>query len=186
VFLPFPGEFNVYNALAAIAAGHALGVDAENLRAGLSECRLPSQRLEISRHNSMTLINDAYNANPRSMREALKLLSRYQTGGRRFFVMGDMLELAELAETAHARIGEEVARHPVDFLITIGPLAGIAGHSALRAGMAADRVAITDSHEEAVDYIGKRARSGDCLLFKGSRGAKMEKVVLGLTTPTGN
>lgn len=185
VFLPFLGRFNVYNALAAIAAGHSLGVGVENMRAGLAECLLLSQRLEISHHNSMTFINDTYNANPRSMQEALKLLSQYHTTGRRFFVIGDMLELAELAETAHARIGGDVAKHPVDFLITIGPLSGLAGESALRAGMAANRVAITSSYEEAIDYIGKSARSGDCLLFKGSRGSKMEKVIQGLTTSTG-
>ena len=119
------------------------------------------------------------------MQEALKLLSLYHTNGRRFFVIGDMLELAELAETAHARIGGDVAKHPVDFLITIGPLSGLAGESALKAGMAANRVAITNSYAEAIDYIGKSARSGDCLLFKGSRGSKMEKVIQGLMSSTG-
>ncbi|MFQ5717421.1 MAG: UDP-N-acetylmuramoyl-tripeptide--D-alanyl-D-alanine ligase [Nitrospinales bacterium] len=180
VFLPFLGRCNIYNALAAIAAGHSLGVDAEAMGEALGRSRLLPNRLEIERCQSMTLINDTYNANPRSMREALDVLSRYQTDGRRFFVIGDMLELGGRSAAAHIELGEEIAKRPVDFLVTIGELAGLSGQSAVKAGMASDRVTALGSRQEGIDYLKSVARPGDCLLFKGSRGSRMEKVVEGL------
>ncbi|MFQ5672086.1 MAG: UDP-N-acetylmuramoyl-tripeptide--D-alanyl-D-alanine ligase [Nitrospinales bacterium] len=181
VFLPFLGRCNIYNALAAIAAGHSLGVDTEAISRGLENCRLMDQRFQVLRYRSMTIINDTYNANPRSMREALAILSQYQISGRRFFVIGDMLELGDAEQEAHTRLGEETAGSPVDFFVTVGKRAALAGQSALKAGMTANRAVILNNHQEAVDYLSKNARPGDCLLFKGSRGSKMEKVVQGFT-----
>ncbi|MBI4385064.1 MAG: UDP-N-acetylmuramoyl-tripeptide--D-alanyl-D-alanine ligase [Nitrospinae bacterium] len=178
--LPFLGRFNIYNALAAVATGHSLGVEPEHMAEGLAHCRLLGQRSEIIHHDSMTIINDTYNANPRSMLAALDILVQYRSAGRKFFVMGDMLELDESAPSAHAGIGEEVARLPVDRFVTVGPLAGLAGQRALDAGMERDRVVLAENHEAAADYLSRNARSGDCLLFKGSRGAAMEKAIQGL------
>ena len=183
IFLPFLGRCNIYNALAAIAAGHSLGVGTEDISLGLGGCRLMDQRFQVFRCRSMTLIDDTYNANPGSMREALTILSQYQTSGRRFFVIGDMLELGDAEQEAHARLGEETAGLPVDFFVTVGKRAALAGQAALKAGMAADHAVILHSHQEAVDYLSKNAQPGDCLLFKGSRGSKMETVVRGFTAP---
>ena len=128
----------------------------------------------------MTLINDAYNANPQSMREALGVLHRYQCPGRKFFVMGDMLELSDSAQTAHARLGKEIANHSIDYLVTVGSLAAFAGESARESGMKKNQVVLTKTHQEAIDYLSGNAKSGDCLVFKGSRGSAMEKVIQGL------
>ncbi|MBI4390195.1 MAG: UDP-N-acetylmuramoyl-tripeptide--D-alanyl-D-alanine ligase [Nitrospinae bacterium] len=178
--LPFLGRFNIYNALAAVATGHSLGVEPERMAEGLAHSRLLGQRSEIIHHDSMTIINDTYNANPRSVLAALDILVQYRSAGRKFFVMGDMLELGESAPSAHAGIGEEVARLAVDRFVTVGALAGLAGKRALDAGMERDRVVLAGDHEEAADYLSRNARSGDCLLFKGSRGAAMEKAIQGL------
>lgn len=183
VTLPFLGFCNIYNALAAMAAGHSLGIPATDMEKGLSNCKLPSQRYEVVQRNSMTLINDAYNANPRSMREALATLANYQSSGRRIFVIGDMLELGDSSRSAHVRLGEEIAKQPIDVLVAVGALAALAVEGALTSGMAENRALALGSHREASDYLREYARPGDCLLFKGSRGAGMEKVVEGLIHP---
>jgi len=181
VTLPFLGHCNIYNALAAMAAGHALGIQPEAMKAGLARCKLLSQRYEIFKHNSMTIINDAYNANPQSMRQALATLSQYQSSGRRFFVIGDMLELGELSHSAHSHLGKEIAKHPIDVLIAVGELASLAAEGARAEGMNKNRVLALKTRKEASDYLKENARSGDCLLFKGSRGAGMEEVIKELT-----
>jgi UDP-N-acetylmuramoyl-tripeptide--D-alanyl-D-alanine ligase len=183
--LPLPGAFNIYNALAAMAAGHALGLDADDMVRGFSGFKSLGQRLEILRHNSMTLINDTYNANPQSMHAAMQMLGQYKTDGRKFFVMGDMLELGELSPAAHSRMGVEAAHEPIDFLLTVGELAGLAVRSAHDAGMKPDRAIALQSHQEIVDFLKRHAVAGDCLLFKGSRGSKMEKIIEGLMAPGG-
>ena len=71
----------------------------------------------------MVLVNDAYNANPQSMRQAIDTLKRFQVQGRKFFVAGDMWELGPLEESAHLRLGEEVAQQDFDYFVTVGPRA---------------------------------------------------------------
>lgn len=178
--LPFLGIYNIYNALAAIAVAHVLGVPVESIPEGLKNCRTLSKRSEIVHHNSLTIINDAYNANPQSMNESLKILEQYQTNGRKFFVIGDMLELGNIAHASHMALGEEVARRPIDFLVTVGSLTELTGKSALDSGMENHQVKTTETHQEAVEFISQNARSGDCLLVKGSRGMQMEQVIEGL------
>ena len=178
--LPFLGSCNIYNALAAMAAGHSLGVPAEDMAAGLHNCRRMPQRYEIIQHNSMTLINDAYNANPISMMESLKTLSNYATRGRRMFVIGDMLELGDQGRSAHLQLGREIAGRPIDLLVTVGELAALAAQGAREQGMENGRVVALATREEAIAYLKKNTRADDCLLFKGSRGAAMERVLHGL------
>ena len=178
--LPILGYYNIYNALAAVATGHSLGIPSDAMNAGLAEFQMMSQRSEVLHHKSMTLINDAYNANPQSMRQALDTLQRFQVAGRKFFVAGDMWELGSLEEEAHLRLGEAVAQQGLDYFVTVGPRARLAAESSIKNGMPANRVAALDDHQEAVDYLTRHAKSGDCLLFKGSRGAQMEKVIEGL------
>lgn len=184
LYLPLLGYGNIYNALAAVAAGHSLGISAKNMSAGMGEVRRLPQRGEILTHNSMTILDDSYNANPGSMMDALNTLTRFQTDGRKFFVIGDMLELGELSESAHIELGIEIAKCPIDYLVTVGPLAGLAAQSARQAGMAKDRVISALNHQQAADCLSNLAAPGDCLLVKGSRTTRMEKVIEGLTGST--
>jgi UDP-N-acetylmuramoyl-tripeptide--D-alanyl-D-alanine ligase len=181
VHLPSLGRCNIYNALAAIATGYSLGLTPEEILSGLSKLRLIAQRGEITQHGSLTIINDTYNANPQSMLEAIGVLHRYKCPGRKFFVMGDMLELSDSAQTAHALMGEKIAGKSIDYLVTVGSLAAFAGEKAREFGMEKDHVMTARSHEEATDYLVDNTQSGDCLIFKGSRGSAMEKVIQGLT-----
>ena len=175
--LPFLGFCNIYNALAALATGHSLGIGTVDIKAGLANCKLLSQRYEIFQHDSKTIINDAYNANPKSMREALTTLVEYPSPGRRIFVIGDMLELGDLSPSAHTSLGNDIAKHPIDMLVTVGELTALTAQGARAGGMKGDRVVAFDTRGEASEFLRENTRSGDCLLFKGSRGSGMEMVL---------
>jgi UDP-N-acetylmuramoyl-tripeptide--D-alanyl-D-alanine ligase len=140
-----------------------------------------SQHHEITKLKGVTVINDAYNANPRSMLEAMKTLAQYPCEGRRFMVIGDMLELGELAEPAHRQLGTQVGALSIDYLVTVGEFSALAAQGAADAGMGCKRIASASERECAVAFLKKHIRPGDCLLVKGSRGSKMEEVVNSLT-----
>lgn len=153
---------------------------------GLAHCKLLSQRYEIFQHRSMIIINDAYNANPQSMKEALTTLTGYHSSGRKLFVIGDMLELGDLSQSAHQDLGKEIAGQSVDILVAVGELASLATQEARTKGMAEDSALAFENREEASQYLIKNTRPGDCLLFKGSRGAGMEKVIQALVNSKSN
>ena len=179
VLLPFLGECNIYNALAAMATGYSLGMAPEDIQDGLRNAKLLPNRYEIVGHEGITIINDSYNANPRSMQEALKTLANYQCEGRRFFVVGDMLELGDFAEAAHASLGVDVARYSIDYLVVVGDLSAHIVKSAVASGLNKKNTATATDHKCAVSFLKKHVRPGDCLLVKGSRGVRMEEVVDG-------
>ena len=180
VCLPFLGECNIYNALASIATGYSLGLASSDIQDGLRNAKLLSNRYEVVEYEGATIINDSYNANPRSMQEALKTLADYRCEGRRFFVVGDMLELGGVAESAHVRLGVDVARYSLDYLVAVGDLSAHVVESAVASGLNKKQTATASDHKCAVSFLKKHVRPGDCLLVKGSRGTRMEEVVQGL------
>jgi UDP-N-acetylmuramoyl-tripeptide--D-alanyl-D-alanine ligase len=171
------GYCNIYNALAALAAGHSLGISGKDMSLGLEKYQQIPQRNEQIHYEGVTLINDAYNANPQSMREALKTLSEFNTQGKRFFIIGDMLELGPLSESAHHELGQEITLSNVDHLVTVGPLASLVAESAKKNSRHPLQIGKFNTHAEAVSYLLRNVEKGDCLLIKGSRGAKMENVI---------
>lgn len=175
--LPFAGQFNISNALAAIATATALGLPEEVMNEGLSQMHGLSQRGERLEHQGMTLWNDTYNANPRSMLEAARTLQGLPCSGNKFLVIGDMLELGEQEKAAHTQLGKDIAELGMDYLVAVGPLTRLTGEAAIQNGMDAARVFATTTHDEAVEFLKEHARPGDSLLFKGSRGSKMELIL---------
>ena len=183
VKLPQIGYCNIYNALAALATGHSLGITGKEMNLGLKNYQQIPQRNEQIHHEGMTLINDTYNANPQSMREALKTLKEINTQGKRFFIIGDMLELGPLSESAHHELGQEIARSNIDYLVTVGPLASLAAESAKANVRKQLQIEKFNTHDGAVNYLLRKVEKGDCLLVKGSRGSKMENVVQEFVKP---
>jgi UDP-N-acetylmuramoyl-tripeptide--D-alanyl-D-alanine ligase len=177
VELPFLGRCNIYNALTAFAVGSALGMRPEEMKSGLGQCQLPPQRQEYFERDGVAFINDAYNANPQSMREAIKTLEGFQTSGRKFFVMGEMLELADLARSEHSRLGAEIARSKIDFLATVGEIPALTAEAARKEGMSPDHVCAFNDIPTVTAFLKDHVKTGDCVLIKGSRGAKMERVI---------
>ena len=171
------GYCNIYNALAALATGHSLGISGKDMSRGLENYQQIPQRNEQIHYEGVTLINDAYNANPQSMREALKTLSEFNTQGKRFLIIGDMLELGLLSESAHHELGQEIILSNVDHLVTVGPLASLVAESAKKNPRHRLQIGKFNTHAEAVSYLLRNVEKGDCLLIKGSRGTKMENII---------
>ena len=185
VTLGVAGAHNIANALAAIATGLALGVGESAIRAGLARFRPTAMRSEVRRRRGVTWLNDCYNANPTSMRAALRWLAELKGelkgNGRAIAVLGDMLELGEGSVRIHRDIGEELARQGTDYLLTVGDLAAEIAAGAREAGMPADRVIVTQEHAALAERLKGILRAGDVVLLKGSRGARMERVLEELT-----
>ncbi|MDR3564948.1 MAG: UDP-N-acetylmuramoyl-tripeptide--D-alanyl-D-alanine ligase [Negativicutes bacterium] len=174
VTLPTVGRHNVYNALAAIAVGLDLNLHPLEICAGIKKFVPSAMRLHIEQIGDFTVINDAYNASPLSMHAAIETLATVARG-RKVAVLGDMLELGEVAVEAHCRIGHKLADEGVQVVITVGQLAGHIASAALEDGV--DVTVACPGHEEAQEALRKLLRPGDTILIKGSRGMKMEKML---------
>lgn len=174
ISIPVIGEHNVYNALVAIAVGRILGLIEHQLQRGLSQYHGMAMRQELVNIGEYTFVNDAYNANPASMSEALRTLSLL-TKGRKIAVLGGMLELGDWTKIEHEKIGKEAANLQLDGLITLGEPAQYIADAAKKEGLSP--VYTVSSHEEAADVLQSIIQPGDTILLKGSRGFAMEKIL---------
>ena len=179
VTLALPGRHNIANALAAAAAGIALGLAPEQIAAGLAQARPATGRLSLrSTLEGARLFDDSYNANPTSLSAALEVLAT--APGQRWLVLGDMKELGADAEALHTAAGRQARALGIDRLYALGPLARNAAE-AFGGGHAFDQL------DALVDAL-RRDLGGDVsVLVKGSRSSRMERVVAALTgTSTGS
>lgn len=176
LFVPVIGRHAVYNALAAVTAALLLKVKPEKLQVQLSSFRNTGMRQKIYEVNGMTIIEDCYNAGPESMEAALAVLESQKTEGRRIAVLGDMLELGNRSSAEHYRIGR-LAAAKADMLLTYGSNSVRTVTGAITGGMSPKYAEHFDTHEDLVHVLKTRAREGDVLLFKGSRGMRMERAL---------
>lgn len=177
VILAVPGEHNVQNALAAAAAARALGFDREAIAAGLAAFRPVPGRMEIRRlGNGVSLILDAYNANPASVREALKTLQDLRREGRAVVILGDMLELGAQALEWHEEIGALLVMTGVTRIFLKGALSRSTAAGAVKNGFPAEDVAFFDDPEAVIAPLRSFLKAGDWILIKGSRSMKMDAV----------
>ena len=176
-FLGAPFTF-FYNALAAATVGLAMGVKPETIQNELSIFRNTGMRQKIYERDGFTIIEDCYNAGPESTEAALEILAgfRSRTNGRCIAVLGDMLELGNRSAAEHYRIGR-IAATKADVLYTYGINAERMVSGAITGGMKQKLIEHFDTHEELAHMLKMRARPGDVILFKGSRGMRMEKAL---------
>ncbi len=169
------GVHNVRNALTAAAVAVGLGCGADHVQAGLERFRPEQMRLEVMETpGGLTIINDAYNANPDSVRSAIEELARLRDRGRAVAVLGDMLELGDGAAEEHAAVGRFAAEKGIDLVVGVGELAAHAAEAAHECGAVG---VVAADHAEAAAIVEAEAAAGDVVLVKGSRGMRMEKVV---------
>ena len=185
VFVPMLGKHSACNALAAIAVARKMGLEVEAIIDSLSRAHGPDMRLQLSKINGVTLLNDAYNANPTSTRAAIETLAALPNRGRRVAVLGDMLELGDHSDRYHKEAGEFAAAlaaaDALDLLICVGKKAPLMAASARAAGMEALRVVIYPDAAAAARGFLRRVHGGDLILLKGSRGIGLEAVARALT-----
>jgi len=173
--LPVAGTHMVQNALLAVAAGRAFGLSIEECAAGLAAAPLTKARLQIKEVGGVQFLDDSYNANPDSMKAALRTLVELDAEGKRIAVLGEMRELGVESERGHREIGEAAATLGVDQLITIGDAAELIAEAARTAGL--DKVSSARSTSEAARLLKEMAEPGDLVLIKGSRAARTEEVI---------
>lgn len=171
--LQLAGRHHICNALAAFAAGIAGGVAPETAAAALVTVLPEGMRQRVTEKDGCTVIEDCYNANPDSMRAALKVLAGYKNR-RKIALLGDMLELGEFADAAHREIGAEAAKS-ADILLAVGTYAAEFAAGARENGM--DPTCIfTPERTDAAQLLREIRRSGDVILVKASRGMRMEEI----------
>ena len=212
VALRLVGAHHVANAAAALAAAVAVGVAPESAATALGAVATVSRwRMEVTqRPDGLTVVNDAYNANPDSMRAALEALAAIGAGGpvrRRVAVLGEMKELGASADAEHARVGRLARSLGVDVLLAVGEAArpaldgvadrdpddehdaddvqdgkdGMAGQPGHARGTEAVYAA---DNEAAVGWLAEHLRSDDVLLVKASRGARLDEVAAAVLADT--
>jgi UDP-N-acetylmuramoyl-tripeptide--D-alanyl-D-alanine ligase len=182
--LPVLGRHNVYNALAAAAVALYLELPPDDIAAGLELATFSKWRMETFQSAAgLMVINDAYNANPTSMRAALSALADLPSEGRRIAVLGDMAELGSLTELAHFDLGSEIAGSATDILVTVGERGKRIADGALAAGMDPAAVRPCATAAEASEVLDDIVRPGDTVLVKASRVMGLETVVEGMIEP---
>lgn len=167
------GRHNIYNALAAIAVGRELGLTPNEICSGIALFAADDMRMHVQTIGKYRVINDAYNASPLSMAAAIDVLKDIGTG-RTVAVLGDMLELGDLAPEAHRKIGEKLVDRHIDLVLTVGRLSEYIIQTTQTAGIPA---IACNNHEAARQALRELLQPGDTVLLKGSRGMKMEQLL---------
>jgi len=173
--LPVPGLHMVQNAMLAVAAGRLFGLSLEEAAAGLVAAPLAKARLQIRQIGGVQFIDDSYNANPDSMKAALRTLVELDADGKRIAVLGEMRELGKESARGHREVGETAAELGVDQLIAIGDMGAAIAEAAQQAGL--EKTAAVGSISEAAEMLTEITAPGDLVLIKGSRTARTERVL---------
>lgn len=166
------GDHNVKNALAALGICHQMGISVKNAARALTFFH--GQRQKIVRTDGLTLIEDAYNASPDSMKASLNVLASME--GRKIAVLADMLELGDREEAFHKEVGKFLGKLKIDDLYCVGPLS-----TKIIDGATEENPALHTEHfddnEELSTFLEAYLTQGDCVLFKGSNGMKLSEVI---------
>jgi len=174
------GRHHAGNLLLAIGMAREAGVPWENLSGALQQLQLPPMHWQKIEANGITVINDAYNANPPAMLGALQTFAELPDAGRRVVVLGDMLELGEAEEALHREIGRAVAAGPWQVLVCVGARSRWIADEAVAAGFSARQIWRYPDASAAAADTAAWARTGDAILVKASRGIGLERVATAL------
>ena len=172
--IPMPGEHMVRNALAGCAVAWLYGLTTEEMVTGLASLESIGGRFHILKKAGLTIIDDAYNANPMSMKASLGVL-RYASG-RRVAILGDMGELGQKEEALHREVGAYLAENAPELLVTAGPLSKALADEAHKSG-ATCRIRCFDDTEGLVSALADLIQKDDTVLVKASHFMHFERVV---------
>lgn len=171
------GQPAVYALLAAAAVGIIYNFDLKKIVKRFSNFEPLPGRLNLLPGIKYTrIIDDSYNSSPMAARAALETLQQLKCNGKKYAVLGDMLELGSHTQKAHQEIGELAAKLGIDYLITVGERSTDTAESAKKFGMNPDRIFNFDNSANAGRFLQDRIQQGDLILVKGSAGMAMEKI----------
>lgn len=172
--VPVGGEAFVYNSLAAISVGKALGISMDKIKQGILKFELTKMRLDVQKSSKgYTIINDCYNANYDSMKSALQYLNR-TTGNRKIAVLGDMLELGDFSKKLHEGVGNAVVENKVNILITVGKEAKNIAKIAIENNVETHEY--TDNNS-AISKLKEILEPEDAVLVKASNSMNFKEIV---------
>lgn len=172
--VPVGGEAFVYNSLAAISVGKALGISMDKIKQGILKFELTKMRLDVQKSSKgYTIINDCYNANYDSMKSALQYLNR-TPGNRKIAVLGDMLELGDFSKKLHEGVGNAVVENKVDILITVGKEAKNIAKIAIENNV--ETYEYTDNNS-AISKLKEILEPEDAVLVKASNSMNFKEIV---------
>ncbi|MDE6103823.1 MAG: UDP-N-acetylmuramoyl-tripeptide--D-alanyl-D-alanine ligase, partial [Oscillospiraceae bacterium] len=174
--IPCAGKHNVLNASAAFCIGILSGLSEKEIVSALKKYKPDAMRQNIVKKGDHTVIIDCYNASPDSMKATLNVLAGMECNGRKIAVLGDMLELGDMSEKLHRLVGEYAAQYHLDRLYCYGENAMYIAAEASEHGLASCAFH-KDSKDLLAEKIKKDLKSGDIILFKASRGMKLEEVI---------
>lgn len=180
--LPMYGEHFVSAALAATAIAHLTGVSVADIATRLAIARVDSRwRMEVQQtSNGVTVVNDAYNANPESVRAALKTLRSMAQGARTWAVLGEMRELGDLTVPEHDSIGRLAVRLDISRLVCVGPATKVMHLAASNEGSWGEESIWVPSPEAAMELLDAEVQPGDVVLVKASRAIGLERIAMHL------
>jgi UDP-N-acetylmuramoyl-tripeptide--D-alanyl-D-alanine ligase len=179
---PLSGRHSISNILAAIATAAIFGIAARHLVEPVRTLVPAHMRGERTEHAGLTILNDSYNSNPAAARAMLDVL-KDTPAQRRIAVLGEMLELGNTTEPLHRDLGKYVAERGIDVLITIRGAARFMADEAKKAGLSGSAAYFFETPEEAGLFLRQFTTKGDAILFKGSRGVKVERALEMLMQP---
>ncbi len=179
VYLPLPGLGNVENALAAWAVCSQFGLNVEDFAKAVKTQPAVSMRAELLQIGTITVLNDCYNANPASMKNALDILSNIDSDRKRrlVFICGDMAELGRQSEHLHTELGALITGAGVQLVIAVGKFAKIAAETAAGSAEYGLQIKCFDDTLSACNNLKDSIKDYDIILIKGSRIAKLEVAV---------
>ena len=181
ILINAPGIHHIYNALAAILAGIKYNMSMEKIVEGISHFVPQGMRQSVETLNNYKIIKDCYNASPTSMKSGLEVLSvtmpkDIENPCRKVAVLGDMLELGDYAEEAHTSVGELACDYDLGCLIAIGKNAEFVAKGAIEKGFNSSEIYIFYDNNAAKAHIMEIIKPNDVILFKGSRGMRLEEI----------
>jgi UDP-N-acetylmuramoyl-tripeptide--D-alanyl-D-alanine ligase len=178
ISVPLLGRHSVHTALRAAAVGLVEGLSWEEIITGLQGLSAQLRLVAVPGPQGSVIIDDTYNSSPESAFAALNLLA--ELDGRRLAILGDMLELGSYTVEAHQLVGRRACL-VADLLVAVGELGRLIGESALQAGMPAAAVSFAEDAQAAIPLLEKLIAPGDMVLIKGSRGARLDRLVTALS-----
>ncbi|QHE59885.1 UDP-N-acetylmuramoyl-tripeptide--D-alanyl-D-alanine ligase [Rossellomorea vietnamensis] len=179
-FLPVLGQHNIHNALAGILIARHFGLTVEEMKEGLQSLKLTQMRMEmVEGKKGESIINDAYNASPTSMKAAIGLVSELEGFRTKILVLGDMLELGDDEEEFHQEIGRLIDQEKIQQVFTYGRLGTFIAKGALE-NFPEERVHSYMDKESLTDELSSLIKGDELILFKASRGMKLEEIIEGL------
>lgn len=172
--VPVVGLHHVYNAMAAIICGLHFGMRVEDIAKGIESYETSGMRQKEIQIGNVKVIEDCYNASLDSMKSSLNVLEALSKNSRSIAVLGDMLEQGSLAESFHRQVGKYAAEKEIKTLVCVGRDAEYIADEAKNSGV--KNVYLFDGNEQASRFLCEYVKDGDVVLFKASRGMKLEEV----------